>query len=129
MGASVSTYLLGFHMLLECGAGFTIFQSGAAPASADPDEALKTTGRDKLWKRWHASGLLAMAYVGYLGVTQPESLKMPAIQTCGIFHSFALISSILAYQDSTINLNQALWQNVHLYVAIGFASVAVGILE
>jgi hypothetical protein len=129
MVASFSTYLLGFHTLLECGAGFTIFQSGTVPDSVDPQEALKTTGRDKLWKRWHASGLLAMAYVGYLGITQPEHFQMAAVQTCGIFHSVAAIAGLLAYKDSTLSFNEGVSQNIHIYVGIGFALVGVGILE
>jgi HD-like signal output (HDOD) protein len=94
----------------------------------DPEEARKTTGRDKLWKRWQASGLLAMSFVGYLGLTKPE-LKESTCQTCGIFHSLASLALFAAYQDSTVDFNQAFLQNPHLYIAVGFASIVFGIVE
>jgi hypothetical protein len=127
MGASVSTCLLGLHTAIELGSGTVVFWTGNA-GSADPAESKKNTGRDKMWKRWHASGLLALGYVGYLGLTKPE-LTSISCQLCGMFHSLATLSVILAYQDSTVDFIQAVPYNLHAYFALGFGAVVFGLLD
>ena len=61
MGVNASTFLLGFHTILEFVAGSTIFYSGKA---FGVDDHKKHTATDKMWRRWQAAGLLTMSYVG-----------------------------------------------------------------
>ena len=126
MGAAPSSYLLGFHIAVEFLAGTFLFWNGTA--DFDPEEARKRTGRAKLWKRWHASGLLAIGYVGYIGFSMPE-FKIEACKACGLFHMLASVASMLAFSDGTVGANQAFLHNPHLYLGVGFAAVAFGVLN
>ena len=126
MGVSFSSCLFGIHTLIETKPGLMIFYKGTTE-SLDPIEGKKCTGRDKLWKRWHASGLLAMAHVGYLGMIKPE-YQLSACTICGTFHTMGTVAMLLAYQDGTVSLKDALPLNVHLYCAGMFAAISFGLL-
>jgi hypothetical protein len=126
MGASFSQYLLGFHTLLELGVGSSLFATGQV--MSDPEESRKCSGRDKLWKRWHASGLLGFGYIGYLGFTN-QVVKPQCVQVCAIFHALAASAMVLAAQESALTWKEATVGNIHLYIALGFSAVALGIVE
>jgi hypothetical protein len=127
MGLTLSQMLFGFHTFLEVGVGSVIFATGIVPTSADPIAAEKTTGNDKLWKRFHAVGLLSMAYIGAVGLApNDESSKTLALEVCGLFHSLAMLVPMLALNDGIGSLKEATIFNVHLYVALGFGAVRFG---
>jgi hypothetical protein len=128
MGASFSQYLLGFHTLLELGVGSFLFATGRVTPDMDPEESQKCSGRDKLWKRWHASGLLGFGYIGYLGFTN-QVVKPQCVQVCAIFHALAASAMVLAAQESALTWKEATVGNIHLYIALGFSAVALGIVE
>ena len=123
MGISISTLLLGFHTVLEGGFGALIFVSGKPPDAKNP-----YSGEDKLWKRWHAAGLVAMAYMGYLGLTQ-AALKPFAIQTCAVFHGTAGLAQIMAVVDGTQSVKEGVLTNMHLFVAVGFGAALLGVVN
>jgi hypothetical protein len=128
MGASVSLCLLGFHTVLELGAGSAIFATGQISPGMDPKESLKCSGRDRLWKRFHASGLLAMSYVGYIGLANPE-VKPHCVHVCALFHAAAASAMVLAAQEGELPWRDATVGNLHIYIALGFAAVGLGIVE
>lgn len=130
MGLAFSQIILGFHAALEAAAGFSIFHGGVVPASMDPVEAKKTSGNDKLWKRWQAGGLLAMAYVGYAGYsTSSEDVKTMAVETSALFHLLAAGAQVLAANDGVGDFASATIKSLHLYLAVGFGAVKLGLLD
>ena len=86
------------------------------------------TPQERLWKRWQSCGLLALAHVGYLGVTDPGA-ERNAIATCMVFHSLAGVAVMWAYKEGGATWNEAVSTNLHMYLGMGFASVHFGLLE
>lgn len=125
MGISISTLLLGFHTVLECVAGLTLFVLGKPP---DASNKKPFTGEDKLWKRWHASGLIAMGYLGYAGLTQPD-LKPFVLQTCMLFHGTAGLAQLVAVKEGSQSVKEGVFGNMHMYIALGFAAAVLGYVE
>jgi hypothetical protein len=128
MGITFSQILLGFHTLLELAAGSPIYANGKVSPKMDPEESKKDSPRDKVWKRWHASGLLAMAYVGYIGL-KDDGAKTPAVEACTLFHSLCAGVSFLAWAEGTMSLKEATVGNVHLHLALGFGAVRLGLMS
>jgi hypothetical protein len=123
MGISISTLLLGFHTVLEGAVGPLLFVLGKPPDAKKP-----YSGEDKLWKRWHSAGLVAMGYVGYLGLTQ-DAIKPFAMQTCAIFHATAGLAQIVAVMDGTQTVKEGVFTNMHLFVAMGFGAALLGVVN
>ena len=125
MVISMSQILLAIHTIFEAGAGITSFVTGTAP---DGVKKQAQNGTYRLWKRWHACGWLAMAHVGYLGMTDP-SFKRSSIKIITPFHVTATIAVILAAKEKTISWKDATIYNIHFYLALGFFALNWGVLE
>jgi hypothetical protein len=128
MGVSFSQVLLGVHTAIEFLAGGALFATGIA--SMDPEEGTKISATNKLWKRWHASGLLALGYVGLLGLgvvgDGKSNTRTLAVQACGILHGMAGLAQVLALRDGLGTVHGATVLNLHLWMGVGFASVQMG---
>ena len=128
MGISFSQLLFGAHTAMEVVAGGLIYTTGVA--SIDPVEGKKRSGSDKLWKRWHASGLLALGYVGLIGLgvvgDGKAKTKKFALETCGIFHGLAALAPMVALRDGLSTVTDATVLNLHLWMAAGFGALQAG---
>ena len=128
MGASVSqeVLLLGTHAAMEIVAGTVLFTTGVV--LFDPIEGKKTSPTDKLWKRWHACGLLIMGYVGLLGLgivgDGQDNTTKHAVDICGIFHGLASVAQLLAYKDGQDTFLKASLFQVHMWMTIGFVTLS-----
>lgn len=125
MGISFSQLLLGAHTAMELIAGSALFLTGVA--SVDPVEGKKRSPTDKLYKRWHAAGLLSLGYVGLLGLgvvgDGQDNTKKNAIDSCAIFQGLAGLAQLLAFRDGQNTLMDATLLNMHMWMAIGFGSL------
>jgi hypothetical protein len=137
MGTAPSTLLLGVHSLVELGAGIAIFITGKIPEGVAKGEAAHTSPTDRLWKRWQAAGLIALAYVGYLGLSPSttsskegsDAVNKAAIQTCFLFHSAATAAMCFAKQENLLSWKELTVSNIHLYLMLGFGAAAAGLID
>jgi hypothetical protein len=144
--SQAGTVVMVLHTILEIGVGLMMFVSGES-STAGAGEAEIKNGAYRLYKRWHAAGLISMGLLGLLGAchsystSEGKAVRKVVVLVCCTFHTLAMIAMFIAAAVEDVMVidgeEEELVQtwagatvaNIHLWFAFMFGCVLVTVFK